>query len=93
MLEDSFTTKSGRAVALRIYTQPQSISEVGFAMESLKKSMKWDEDVYGLEYDLVRWFVCVCVVSCCVCFVWVCCCATVCADFFRLHHHQNTTRT
>ena len=52
-MEDSFTTKSGRGVALRIYTQPQSIDQVGFAMESLKKSMKWDEDVYGLEYDLV----------------------------------------
>jgi hypothetical protein len=50
--EDTFRTKSGRDVALRIYTQPQYIDEVGFAMTSLKKSMKWDEDVYGLEYDL-----------------------------------------
>ncbi|KAI8463561.1 MAG: putative aminopeptidase, 3 [Monoraphidium minutum] len=50
--EDSFTTASGRKVLLRIYTQPQYIDQVDFAMVSLKKSMKWDEEVYGLEYDL-----------------------------------------
>ncbi|GBF99643.1 hypothetical protein Rsub_12580 [Raphidocelis subcapitata] len=54
--EDSFKTASGRDVALRIYTQPQYIDQVDFAMESLKKSMKWDEEVYGLEYDLVGGF-------------------------------------
>eukprot|EP00775_Hariotina_reticulata_P008909 gene8910-9086_t len=51
--EDSYTTSSGRNVTLRIYTQPANINQVNHAMESLKKSMKWDEDVYGLEYDLV----------------------------------------
>jgi aminopeptidase N len=50
--EDVFTTRSGKKVDLRIYTQPQSVEQVGWAMESLKASMKWDEDVFGLEYDL-----------------------------------------
>lgn len=50
--EDTYTTGSGKTVTLRIYTQPANISQVDFAMVSLKKSMKWDEDVYGLEYDL-----------------------------------------
>lgn len=52
MKEDAFTTASGRNVVLRIYTQPANINQVDHAMDSLKKSMKWDEDVYGLEYDL-----------------------------------------
>jgi aminopeptidase N len=49
---DSFTTHSGREVALRIYVEPGNEDKVGHAMDSLRKSMKWDEDVYGLEYDL-----------------------------------------
>ncbi|MDQ1259573.1 MAG: aminopeptidase, partial [Pseudomonadota bacterium] len=51
-LEDRFTTRSGREVALRIYVRPGDVPRCEHAMESLKKSMKWDEDVYGLEYDL-----------------------------------------
>ncbi|MBB6253998.1 aminopeptidase N [Nitrospirillum iridis] len=51
-IEDRFTTRSGRAVTLRIYVEPGNEAKCGHAMESLKKSMKWDEDVYGLEYDL-----------------------------------------
>jgi len=51
-LEDRFTTRSGREVTLRIYVRPGDVGRCGHAMESLKKSMKWDEDVYGLEYDL-----------------------------------------
>ena len=51
-LEDAFTTVSGRAVALRIYSEPHNIERCGHAMESLKKAMRWDEQVYGLEYDL-----------------------------------------
>ena len=50
--EDAFVTRSGKRVALRIYTQPQSIAQVGWAMESLKASMRWDEEAFGLEYDL-----------------------------------------
>ena len=52
VLEDSFTTKSGRSVALRVYSEHAVIDQCHHAMASLKKSMKWDEDSYGLEYDL-----------------------------------------
>ncbi|MDB5487197.1 MAG: aminopeptidase [Reyranella sp.] len=51
-LEDRFTTRSGREVTLRIYVRPGDVGRCDHAMESLQKSMKWDEDVYGLEYDL-----------------------------------------
>lgn len=52
MSEDSFTTCSGKKVALRIFVQRQNADKVDFAMQSLKRSMKWDEDTFGLEYDL-----------------------------------------
>ena len=51
-IEDEFITKSGRKVELYIYVRPGDEGQCSHAMESLKKSMKWDEDVYGLEYDL-----------------------------------------
>jgi aminopeptidase N len=51
-IHDTFTTKSGRMVDLYIYVRPGDESQCTWAMESLKRSMKWDEDVYGLEYDL-----------------------------------------
>ena len=51
-LEDSFTTRSGRKVALRIYASAADIGQCDHAMASLKHSMQWDEDTYGLEYDL-----------------------------------------
>lgn len=51
-LEDSFTTCSGREVALKIHAAEGDLDKCGHAMESLKKSMKWDEEVFGLEYDL-----------------------------------------
>ncbi|MDT8448329.1 MAG: aminopeptidase N [bacterium] len=49
---DSFTTMSGRKVALELYTEPENAHKTEHGMESLKKAMKWDEEVYGLEYDL-----------------------------------------
>ncbi|MFN8073781.1 MAG: M1 family aminopeptidase, partial [Kineosporiaceae bacterium] len=52
VLEDSFVTRSGRTVDLRIYASAADIGQCDHAMASLKHSMKWDEDVYGLEYDL-----------------------------------------
>ncbi|KAG2426656.1 hypothetical protein HXX76_012967 [Chlamydomonas incerta] len=53
MKERHYTTGiTGRKVALRIFVQEQNLSRVDFALESLVKSMKWDEDTYGLEYDL-----------------------------------------
>ncbi|SHN09770.1 aminopeptidase N [Phytopseudomonas punonensis] len=51
-VEDTFTTISARNVTLRIYVEPENIDKVQHAMDSLKKSMKWDEEVYGREYDL-----------------------------------------
>jgi len=52
-IEDSYTTvPSGRKVDLRIYSDPKDAHKLQYAMESVKKSMKWDEDTYGLEYDL-----------------------------------------
>ncbi|MCB4455951.1 aminopeptidase N [Leisingera sp. McT4-56] len=48
----SFTTKSGKEVELNIWVRPGDEGKCAFGMETLKKSMKWDEDVYGLEYDL-----------------------------------------
>lgn len=51
-IHDTFTTKSGNDVDLYIYVRPGDESQCDHAMESLKKSMKWDEDTYGLEYDL-----------------------------------------
>jgi aminopeptidase N len=51
-IEDHFVTMSGRRVTLQIFTEAHNIDKVDFAMESLKTSMRWDEEVYGREYDL-----------------------------------------
>jgi aminopeptidase N len=50
--EDVFTTRSGRKVGLHIYVEPENLHKCDFAFSALKHAMKWDEDVYGLEYDL-----------------------------------------
>ncbi|TCT14726.1 aminopeptidase N [Bibersteinia trehalosi] len=52
LLQDKFTTKSGREVALEIYVDKGNLNRAGWAMESLKRAMKWDEERFGLEYDL-----------------------------------------
>lgn len=49
---DRFETKSGRYIELNIWVRPGDEHKCAFGMEALKASMKWDEDVYGLEYDL-----------------------------------------
>jgi aminopeptidase N len=51
-VHDSFTTASGRKVALGIYVEPGKEDRCGWAMESLKRAMRWDEERFGLEYDL-----------------------------------------
>ncbi|MGB1834919.1 MAG: aminopeptidase N, partial [bacterium] len=51
-LEDSFQTVSGKQVALRIYTEHGYKEQCHHAMESLKKAMRWDEERFGLVYDL-----------------------------------------
>lgn len=50
--QDSFTTMSGRKVELKLYVEPQNIDKTAYALDALKRSMKWDEEVYGREYDL-----------------------------------------
>ena len=47
-----FATKSGRDIDLNLWVRPGDEEKCAFGMDSLKKSMKWDEDVYGREYDL-----------------------------------------
>ncbi len=50
--EDRFVTMKGREIALRMYVDSHNADKCDFAIESLKKSMTWDEEVYGREYDL-----------------------------------------
>lgn len=50
--EDMFTTMSGRNVILRLYVEEVNLSKCDHAMASLKQAMRWDEQVYGREYDL-----------------------------------------
>src|SRR5262245_38942941 len=52
VLEDRFMTRSGRRVRLAIYVDPGKLDQCGFAMEALKRAMRWDEEVFGLEVDL-----------------------------------------
>ncbi|MGU9956220.1 MAG: aminopeptidase N [Arenicellales bacterium WSBS_2016_MAG_OTU3] len=56
-IKDSFKTMGGRDVELYIFTEPHNIDKCDHAMESIKKSMLWDEQVYGREYDLERFMI------------------------------------
>ena len=51
-LEDTFTSMSGRRIALRIFSTPQNLPRCRHAMSSLKRAFRWDEERFGLEYDL-----------------------------------------
>ena len=51
-VRDRFRTRSGRDVALAIWVRAGDEDRCAFAMDSLKRSMKWDEEAYGREYDL-----------------------------------------
>ncbi len=51
-IEDTFTTMSGREVTLKIYSEAHNISQCDYAMDALKRSMRWDEQAFGREYDL-----------------------------------------
>ena len=51
-MEDAFTTASGRKVALRIYVEPGKEERANYAMDALKRAMRWDEQAFGREYDL-----------------------------------------
>ena len=52
LLQDSYVTSEGRNVALEIYVDKGNLKKAEHAMTSLKHSMKWDEDTFGLAYDL-----------------------------------------
>ena len=52
VIESSFTTCSGRKVALSIWSEPENVDQLDWAMQSLKDAMAWDEKVFGREYDL-----------------------------------------
>ncbi len=51
-ISDTFTTMSGREIQLEIYTEAHNIDKCDHAMGSLQRAMKWDEERFGLEYDL-----------------------------------------
>ena len=51
-LTDQFVTRSRRTVSLLIYANPDKIAACRHAMESLRRAMRWEEEEYGLEYDL-----------------------------------------
>jgi len=51
-IEDTFSTKDGKEVMLRMYTESHNIQKCQFAMGALKRAMKWDEDRFDLCYDL-----------------------------------------
>ncbi|MFN3752237.1 MAG: aminopeptidase N [Thiobacillus sp.] len=57
VLEDTFTTASGRRIALQVFVEPGKLDQCGHAMAALKKAMRWDETRFGLEYDLDRYMI------------------------------------
>ena len=56
-LFDTFTTASGRAVKLALYVEPGKLDQAPHAMAALKKSMRWDEERFGLECDLDQYMI------------------------------------
>jgi len=52
LLEDSFTTRSGRKAKLGVYVEPGKLDQAAWAMDCLKRAMRWDEERFGLELDL-----------------------------------------
>jgi aminopeptidase N len=57
VLEDAFITASGRRVRCAVYVEPGKLDQCGHAMAALKKSMKWDEERFGLEMDLDHYMI------------------------------------
>lgn len=51
-IRDTYTTKSGRVVQLGIFSDKENVGKLDHAMYSIKESMKWDEETFGLECDL-----------------------------------------
>jgi aminopeptidase N len=57
VLEDNFVTRSGRKVRCAVYVEPGKLDQCGHAMAALKKAMRWDEEVFGLEMDLGHYMI------------------------------------
>lgn len=57
VIEDTFVTASGQSVLLQIYVQAHNVMLCDYAMGALKRSMLWDEQMYGFEYDLERFMI------------------------------------
>jgi aminopeptidase N len=57
VLEDEYVTTSGRRVRCAVYVEPGKLDQCAHAMAALKMSMKWDEDVFGLEMDLDHYMI------------------------------------
>jgi aminopeptidase N len=57
VLEDQYVTASGRNVDLAVYVEPGKLDQCGHAMVAIKKSMRWDEERFGLEMDLDRYMI------------------------------------
>jgi aminopeptidase N len=57
VLEDSFTTASGRQVRCAVYVEPGKLDQCDHAMAALKKAMAWDEQRFGLEMDLDHYMI------------------------------------
>jgi len=51
-IEDKYRTSEGQDVVLQVFSEKENVGKLAYAMESLKRSMKWDEDKFGLAYDL-----------------------------------------
>jgi aminopeptidase N len=56
-VEGEFQTRSGRKVALELYASAERVERSRFALECLQRSMRWDEERFGLEYDLDRFMI------------------------------------
>ncbi|MSR14288.1 MAG: aminopeptidase N [Gammaproteobacteria bacterium] len=57
VLEDRYTTGSGREVKLFVFVEPGRLDQCSFAMSALKSAMRWDESVFGLELDLDQYMI------------------------------------
>src|SRR5512139_1298633 len=57
LLEDHFVTRSGKNALLQVYVEPGKLDQAGFAMNCLKRAMRWDEQRFGLELDLERFMI------------------------------------
>jgi aminopeptidase N len=57
LLAETFSTASGKPVRLAIYVEPGKLDQAGFAMEALKKSMRFDEEAFGRELDLDQYMI------------------------------------